>query len=218
MGPNNAAGPSGVSSLRSRRLLWALGIALAVVVVLLVADFVLGRTVQSQAACQARDGLTVTVSPAPFPLTSALLTGSIGSADAFIPWSVVEERAAANSPDRPPILLRGDSGLVVAETSVGPLPVTATLRPEIDGAGVLDLSLVSLNVAGQDVPPSLAEEFGGAGGPLQANSILGGFAGDLPFEVQSLEVQSDGLAIGARVPLSVLTSPERSSVCGASAT
>lgn len=213
MGPSNAASPSGVSPFRSRRLLWSLGIALAIIVALLVADFILGRVVQSRAACPAADGVTVSVDPAQLPLTSALLTGSIGSADAFIPWQVVEGRAAANSPAGSQVRLSGDGGLVVAEAFVGPLPVIAILRPQIDGAGNLDLSLVSLNVAGRDVPPVLAEEFGNPSGVLQEDSILGGLTDAVPFEIESLEVRTDGLAISARLPLAVLKAPQASSVC-----
>lgn len=218
MGPSKAASPSGVSPFRSRRLLWSSGIALAVIVALLVADFILGRVLQSRTACPAADGVTVNVNPAQLPLTSVLLTGSIGSVDAFIPWPFIEARAAANSPAGPQVRLSGDGGLVVAEAFVGPLPIIAILRPQIDGAGNLDLSLVSLNVAGRDVPPGLAEEFGNLGGVLQEDSILGGLTSAVPSEIESLEVRADGLAISARLPLAVLNAPQASSVCRGSST
>lgn len=205
------------SSRPSRRLTIGLVIAAVVVGLVVIADGVLGLVIQGRASCQAASGVDVRIDPARFPLTSGLFTGSIGTADAFIPWSVVEQAAQENAPDGVRLTLTGREGLIVAEVSSGLLPVFAVLRPGIDDAGRLDVTVVGLSIAGREVPPELAEELGGFGGPLQNGSLLGGLGQEIPFEVTSIDVRDDGIELDARVPLSAIGSSGGGSECGISA-
>ena len=113
-----------------------------------------------------------------------------------------EERAATQAPQYADLSLTGDDGLVIAEIPGQFLPVTATLQPEVNRAGTIELSLLDLTVAGRDVPPALALAFGGT------DSLLSGLSEggpDVPYEVTSVDVGDDGLDLEMRIPLSALT-------------
>lgn len=209
--------PARRSSRPSRRLTIGLVIAAVVVGLVIIADFVLGVVIQGRASCQTTNGVDVRVDSARFPVTSGIFTGSIGTADAFIPWSVVEQTAQENAPDGVRLALTGREGFIVAEVSSGLLPVIAILRPGIDDAGQLDVSVVGLSIAGREVPPELAEGLGGFGGLLHSGSLLGGLGQDLPFEVTSIDVRDDGIELEARLPLSAMGSSGGGSECGVSA-
>jgi hypothetical protein len=84
------------------------------------------------------------------------------------------------------------------------LPVAATLRPAVGQSGTVELSLVSVSVAGRDVPVELAQAFGGTDSLLSSLSVGDQF--ELPYEVTSVDVGGEGLDLRMRLPLSALTS------------
>jgi hypothetical protein len=179
----------------------------------LVADVVFGFVIRGRGSCETSDGIEVRFTPSPLPLSSALLTGAVGTVDALLPWGVLEVLAEENSPEGVQLSLSALDGYVIAETSAGPLPVLAVLEPGIDEAGGIDVTVVGLSVAGREVPPELAEQLGDLGGPLQTGTLLGGL-GTLPFAIEDLSVDSDGLNVTARVPLSAISGAADGSECG----
>jgi hypothetical protein len=173
-----------------------------VAAILIGADAALGAIAQERVRCQAVGGVMLDIDLAALPVTSGLATGSIGTAEAAIPWRVLEEQAATQRPEYADLSLTGDDGLVIAEIPGQFLPVTATLQPKVNQSGTIELTLIDLTVAGRDVPPALAQAFGGT------DSLLSGLSEDgpdVPYEVTSVDVGEDGLDLDMRLPRSALT-------------
>jgi hypothetical protein len=198
--------PRGPARSRLRRRLAIAGGAVAgIATIMLAADAAFGAVAHNRAGCQAAGGVAVDTDLAALPVTSGLVTGSIGTAAAAVPWQVIEDAVSEGLPPGSPLSLTGDDGLVVAQTSRFDLPVVATLRPELNQSGTIEFTLEGLTVAGRDVPPELAQSFSGTDSLLPGLSGEDGF--DVPYAITAIDVGADGLSLSLRIPLSALTSP-----------
>lgn len=196
-----------------RRGLIVAAIAVAVVVLVIGADAVFGAVAQQRASCRVVDGVTVKADLKAIPVTLGLISGSVGTATAHVPWDVVAERAAAQVPQDAPLSFKAEDGRVIAETTVQGLAVSLTLQAEVTPAGELSLSPTGLTAAGRQVPLALAQAFGGADGLLQPRVLSSEEEFGLAAEVTSVAIVEDGLDLSLRLPMDTLTSSNRGQEC-----
>jgi hypothetical protein len=184
----------------------------AVIVVVVVAlggvaigaDAAFGSAAQQRADCRVVDGATVRADLRRLPVTSGLLTGSVGTAGVSVPWQVVEQRFADQSTEAPQVSMSAAVGLVIIESSVGSQPVRVGMQPDVSPAGELVLSPVELDVAGRSLPVALARNVGGAGDMLQPRTLSGDVAAGPGYRMTSVTAAEDGLEMDVRLPMGAL--------------
>jgi hypothetical protein len=187
------------------------------VVGLLALDAVLGVVAQDRASCRVVERVTVAADLNALPVASGVLTGSIGTATALVPWDVVAERVASRPSEDGAAVVRGEDGLVVVEASVRGLPATMTLLPEVTRAGEVVMTPTGLTVAGREVPLAVARSLGLADGLAEARVLKAAQGVGTSYEATSVAVTNEGLELSMRLPFSALTPSGDSQACPAEA-
>jgi hypothetical protein len=188
---------------------------MSVVFGLLALDAVLGIVAQDRASCRVVERVTVAADLNALPVASGVLTGSIGTATAMVPWDVIAERVVPGAAAGGPVSLRGENGQVVLEASFRGVPATVTLLPEVTGAGEVVLSPTGLSIAGREVPLAAARSLGLADALAESRALQGTQGLGLDYDVTSVSVTEGGLELGVRLPLSALTPSGSSPACPA---
>lgn len=206
-----AAGERARTRRRRATIIWIT--AATVVVVGFGLDAALGAAAQNRPSCRVVDGVTIEADINALPVTTGVLTGSIGTATATVPWDVMADRAVSGASPGALVSLRGEDGRVVVEASVRGLPATVTLLPEVTRDGEVVLSPTSLTVAGREVPLAVARSLGVADGLAESRILQGAQEFGPAYEVTAVSVTDAGLELGMRLPLSALSSTGESQEC-----